>query len=334
MMRSRAAAAIGLFVASIAPIPVMAQTSPPINVNVFPGTNALPAYICVEKGFCEAAGVPIKVVHTSGSSAQMSDFLTGKSDVVFTLIDNIFAYQGGQASIPEGTKPDIAIIMGLSYTEINFITLPEIKSWNDLKGRKVAVDNVSTGLSLLIKDHLSRAGLKPDEYQMVSVGGGNARNVAMAEGKAVGAALTPPFLGQALARGYTQMKLPGNQTVRYEGLVVAVQRPWAKANEQRLTQLTGALVKSFNWLLDSSNRVETANILRKNLPQLSIEEAQAGVEGFVTTATHSSPDIDMEAAKIVLNVRQTYGEPNKQLPAIETFIDRSYLTKVNAIPAK
>ena len=334
MTRLQSLTAAAFAIATMAPSLVMAQTPAPLNVNVFPGANALPAYICAEKKFCEAAGVPIKIIHTPSSTAQMNELLLGKNDIVLTLIDNIFAYQSGQAAAPENTKPDIAIIMGLSYTQINFVTVPEIKSWDDLKGKTIAVDNVATGLSMLIKDYLFRAGLKPDDYQMVSVGGGNARNEAMADKKAVGAALVPPFLGQALARGYTQLKLPGNQDVKYEGIVVALQRPWAKANEERVTQFTGALVKSFNWFLDPANRLEAADIFRKNLPQLTPEEAKDGVDTLIATASHSSPTIDVEAAKNVLNVRQAYATPKQDMPAVETFLDGSYLAKATAASAK
>lgn len=78
MTTLRRFAAIALLIAASAPIAAKGQTAAPINVNVFPGANALPAYICVEKGFCEVAGVPVKVIHTASSTAQMDRIFVWK----------------------------------------------------------------------------------------------------------------------------------------------------------------------------------------------------------------------------------------------------------------
>ena len=83
--------------------------------------------------------------------------------------------------------------MGGDNGLLSLAVLPEIKSFQDLKGKTLSVDAMTTGYAFVLFDLLKRNGLNKDDYNVVRAGGVLARWEALKERKHDGTMLLAPF---------------------------------------------------------------------------------------------------------------------------------------------
>src|SRR5438034_10802897 len=109
----------------------------------------------------------------------------------------------------ETAKKDVVIVTGGDSGMNEFFVQPYVRSFADLRGRKLVVDAPNTAYAILAKKILLKHGLKDGaDYTVVPVGRGELRLKAMAENKDYAAAvLNLPFTIQAEPLG---MKSLGN----------------------------------------------------------------------------------------------------------------------------
>src|SRR3954471_2322210 len=124
-----------------------------IRVIAFPGAPNLPTFAAIAQGFFSAEGLAIELSTTPSSVFQAQKFAAGEFDIAFTAFDNVVAYSEGQGA-PDGGQPDYCVIMGATQLELSFVVAPEIKTYEELKGRSIALDALSTGFAFVLYDML------------------------------------------------------------------------------------------------------------------------------------------------------------------------------------
>ena len=119
------------------------------------------------KGFLAAEGVDVKVMITTSSTEQMRGLSKGTFQIASGSFDNVLGWSGR-----EGAEI-IAVAQGGDTTYFPIFANPEIKNWNDLRGKKLGVDAVDTAFSLVLRRVLLDKGLEftKGDYQLVPVGG-------------------------------------------------------------------------------------------------------------------------------------------------------------------
>src|SRR5262249_56114815 len=102
----------------------------------------------------------------------------------------------------ETANVDLFIFMGGNNGFNNLIVQPEIRSYEDFRGKVMAVDAVDTAFALLLYKMLDLKGVKKNEYEVKPVGGSLLRYQAMTKDKTYAASmLNPPFSPQGLHPG-------------------------------------------------------------------------------------------------------------------------------------
>ena len=323
--RFAAAAAAALLLAA----PLAAQTGDPLKVIVFPGTGAWTFYVGVEKGLFARAGAPVEIHNTPSSVFQLTNLHAGKFDIGITLMDNVIAYKEGQGEVKLDPPPDFFAFLAVNNNHIVLVTVPEVKSFADLKGRELSVDALTTGNSFTLMEMLRRGGLAPGDYKLVSVGGTPQRAQALEEKKQAGTVLSPPFDLALIAKGFNQLSGSTEAVGRFEGIVASARRSWASANQARVVGFTRATAESVDWLLDKANRDEAVAILRKYLPQTPAAAAERSFDLMADPVRGLKRPIaiDLEAVRNVMAVRARYAEPRKELTDPARYIDASYFQR-------
>jgi ABC-type nitrate/sulfonate/bicarbonate transport system substrate-binding protein len=215
--------------------------------------------------------------------------------------------------------------MGGDNGLLSLATVPEVKSFADLKGKTVSVDAMTTGYAFVLFDLLKRNGLNTGDYNVERAGGVLARWEALKEKKHAGTMLLAPFDVAAKAAGFNLLVKAVDVYGHYQGLVGATRRAWAKDHERELVAYVRGYLAGLAWLYESANKDEAIAILRKNLPQLTPAVAAASYgrlinpDGFAPKA-----QIDMEGVKAVLNLRSQYGQPKKALGDPAKYYDPKY----------
>jgi ABC-type nitrate/sulfonate/bicarbonate transport system substrate-binding protein len=318
--RRAASGLIGLLIASCA----IAQPKT-VSLIVFPGGFNWPVWVAQEKGLFAKNGIEVRVTPTVSSVFQLTNLIDGKFDIAMTAIDNLIAYREGQGEEPVLGR-DLQAVMGGDTGFLRLVTVPEVSSYSQLRGKTLSVDALTTGYAFVLIEMLERAGLKEGDYKLERAGGVLQRFQALMEKKHAGTLLLSPFEVQAEAKGYHRLDNATDVLGRYQGLVAGARKSWADAHRAEVIAYIRAFSDAVEWLYDPANKDEALTILLRNLPGLGQGGAQTayGVllgpkDGFQRKA-----NIDMEGVKTVLALRSKYGQPRKILSDPSPYYDPSF----------
>ncbi len=143
----------------------------PVNLIVFPGGFNWPVWVAQEKGLFAKNGIEVRITPTPSSVFQLTNLIDGKFDIAMTAIDNLIAYREGQGEVPK-PGPDLFAFMGGDNGFLRLVTVPEVKSFGDLRGKTLSVDALTTGYAFVLLEILERNGLQKDrDYTTAAAGG-------------------------------------------------------------------------------------------------------------------------------------------------------------------
>jgi ABC-type nitrate/sulfonate/bicarbonate transport system substrate-binding protein len=308
-----------------APGRAAAQNLEPVSVIVFPGGFNWPIWIAQDKGFFTRGGIEAKLTPTPNSVFQLTNLIEGKFDIGMTAIDNVVAYMEGQGEAAVSTTPDLVVFMGGDNGFLSLVTVPDVKTFQDLKGKTLSVDALTTGYAFVLLDLLKRGGLTSADYKVERAGGVLARWDALKEKKHAGTMLITPFDIIAKSNGFNVLQSAIDVYGNYQGLVGATRRGWAAQNPKKVEAYIRGYIAGVDWLYDANNKDEAIAILRKHLPQMSPELAAqsyavlTGPKGFTRKA-----ELDINGVRRVLELRSEYGQPKKALSDPTRYYDLKY----------
>jgi ABC-type nitrate/sulfonate/bicarbonate transport system substrate-binding protein len=307
------------------PSGLRAQMPQSMSVIVFPGGFNWPIWAAQQKGYFSQNGIEVKLTNTPNSIFQLTGLIEDRFDIAMTAIDNVVAYMEGQGEAKVDRQPDIFAFMGGDNGFLSLMTVPEVKTYADLKGRTLSVDALTTGYAFVLLDLLERGGLKRGDFEGVKAGGVLQRWDELKQKKQAGTMLITPFDIMAQAAGFNVLQRAIDVYGHYQGLVGATRRDWANNNAKALEGFIRAYVQAVDWLGDPANKDEAISILRSHLQQMSPELAAktytvlAPPQGFTPKAK-----IDMEGVNKVLELRSRYGEPKKTLSDPTKYFNAKY----------
>ena len=118
------------------------------------------------RGLFAAEGLDVAITTTPNSTDQMRGISNGTYEIASTGFDNVLAWSGR-----EGAEI-VAVAQISDRTVLPVFVRPEIKSWSDLKGKKLAADAVDTAFALVLRRILLANGLDLNrgDYELVAVG--------------------------------------------------------------------------------------------------------------------------------------------------------------------
>jgi ABC-type nitrate/sulfonate/bicarbonate transport system substrate-binding protein len=324
----RAALALPL----LAPAALRAQE--PLRLNVFPSGSNWPVWVAVEKGFLSRHGVALAISATPSSSAQFSGLLGGSTDIASTAVDNVIAYAEGQGEAPgaAGVRHDLVSVAGVNNGFLRLVTVPEVRSFADLRGRELSVDALTTGFAFVLRRLLERGGLAEGETRLVRVGGTTQRFSALMERRQAGTLLTVPLDAVAAQRGFNVLADPSEVLGAYQGLTFAVRREWGQANRPRLVAFLRAYLDALAWLYDPANRAEAIAMMVRNLDGVTTELAEASYAAMLhpRSGFPRRADPDMAGIATALSLRAAYGPAGRSFPDADRYVDRSCLQAAQA----
>ncbi len=338
-----AAAMAAIFMASVATGALAQQAAAPkvfpephpnpprvIRMINFAGGFNLPIWVTQRMGYFAAEKIDIKIDFTPGSTYQLTHLIAGTYDVGFTAIDNIIAYREGQneAYLPPGTTVDLIGILASDDGFLSISAQKDIKTVEDLKGKTVTVDAMTTGFAFVLREILAKKGVAESDVTFEKAGGVANRFRMMIENPSHAATtqMTPfDLLGQA--RGFNTVARARDVLGPYLGLVAGVKKSWAEANRDLLVAFTRAYAKGVEAMYDPKNRPLVEAILVANTSGMTPELAAKAYDIYVSEKTgfFRKPVFDPEGAKTVLALRSKYGVPQKTLTDAARYYDTSYL---------
>jgi ABC-type nitrate/sulfonate/bicarbonate transport system substrate-binding protein len=298
----------------------------PVNLIVFPGGFNWPVWVAQEKGLFAKNGIEVRITPTPSSVFQLTNLIDGKFDIAMTAIDNLIAYREGQGEVPK-PGPDLFAFMGGDNGFLRLVTVPEVKSFGELRSKTLSVDALTTGYAFVLLEILERNGLQRDrDYATAAAGGVLQRFQALMEKKHAGTLLLSPFEVQAEAKGFNRLANAIDVLGRYQGLVGGARKAWAEQNRDAVIGYIRAFSEAVDWLYEPRNKEEALSILLKNLPNANAQAAETAYRVLLspTDGFQKKAKIDMEGVKTVLALRSKYGQPRKSLSDPSPYYDPSF----------
>jgi ABC-type nitrate/sulfonate/bicarbonate transport system substrate-binding protein len=204
-----------------------------------------------------ANGLEVEVMVTPNSTEQMRGLSRGSWQIVSTAFDNVLGWSGREGA-------QIVTVAQVSQgNTLPVYVRPEIKTWDDLRGKALAVDAVDTAYALVLRRVLLAHGLEMDrgDYKLIAKGTTGYRLDAMIQGETFAGVLNAPWDAKAAAAGMVRFADHREVLPDYPGGVFAVERRWARENRELLVKYLDAWNQALNWCHEEKNRDEAIKAL-------------------------------------------------------------------------
>ncbi len=283
-----------------------------IRLNVF-RVDAATA-VARARGLFAAEGIEVAITNTPNSTDQMRGISNGTYEIASTGFDNVLAWSGR-----EGAEI-VAVAQISDRTVLPVFVRPEIKSWSDLKGKKLAADAVDTAFALVLRRILLANGLDMNrgDYELVAVGATGQRLESMVKGETFAGILNPPFDAKAMAAGMRRIGDSREVLPDYPNTIMAVNREWGQKNRDALVAYLRAWLTGMRWVKDPANHEEAVKLLESEL-KLNPKAAAASVEELSTTGKLNLPGLET-----VLKLRTEFGFKLHKGEKLTAYYDAGY----------
>lgn len=273
-----------------------------VRVGVFVPTA--PMIVAQSKGIFADNGLEVSYHQVRSSMEQFQDFSTGNYDLVQTAFDNVINYRLNHDNFLGKPIPIKAYFSLDGGMNLSLMTLPQIKSFSDLRGGTLAVDAEDTGFAFVLYKFLQLEGLvKNKDYQVVSHGGVSQRCHRILLGEASGTLLNSGLEIVAAEKGLNCLRSSRDCLYPYLGSVIAIEESWMASHFDTASLFRSSYEEALRYVLDPANLESVAKDLAvARLLSFNVAMANLRMELGDTGITRTT-DIDRDAALQVLELR-------------------------------
>ncbi len=295
-----------------------------VRVIAFAGASNWPLWAGQQLGLFAAEGIDLALDLTP-SSVQMAQALhSGAAQIALTSFDNVIAYANGRGEVPLDGPTDFFAFMGVDDGLLSVMARPSIATIAELRGGTLAVDALTTGYVFVLKEMLDQNGIAEQAVSYVAVGTGAERLAALKAGTCSATLLNAPLCLAAEAAGNNRLLRAKDVLGRYQGIVGAARRDWARANRAKVGAFIRAFHRSLQWLSEPANQAEAYSILIKRLPVLAEVTHHAYRVLVLEGGLDRNLTIDRDGAAHVIKLREKYGKQQDTLGRPDRYIDDSF----------
>lgn len=279
-----------------------------LKVSIFTNAGTVPLELAAREGMFSDEGLSVEVVGTTSSIEQMTGVIDGRYDIAATAIDNVIAYNAGQGAAPTQNASELRVFMGSATYRLPFVVAPSIVGFSELRGKRIAVDALSTGFAFLLRDMLALNGLEPESYELVPTGAPRERWEAVRSRAVSGALLNAHFEALAHEEGCRTLYSDPDPWEGYQGNAFCAQSQFMA--EGPVDSFIRAVLRGVEFALDPANRAAVAEALAAHLGGLTSDSA------YQLAAELQKPDsilrkglpLSLSGTRRVMELRERYTE--------------------------
>jgi NitT/TauT family transport system substrate-binding protein len=194
-----------------------------LTVGYTPITAAtLPLFIAIDEKLFQKHGLEVVPVFFGGTPLIVSAMMAGEFPIGLT---------GGGGIISSRLAGSDLTVIGsyLQVLTINGMAKPDIKSINDLKGKKIAVSRIGASTYFAAVAMLDSRGMKPTDVLFIQAGGNAESFAALTNGAVDAAMLGYPFSLKTKQAGFQALFRPADSEYGlYPNATVAARESWLK----------------------------------------------------------------------------------------------------------
>ena len=277
-----------------------------------------PYLIAEQEGMLQKEGLEIKRVLGGTTTATSQALVAGSTDFAqMNLVQLLSANSAGA---------DLVAVAGDTLVPIYALVVnPSIKSYADLKGKRLAVAGPTDPLNYIMVRMLAANGLTPADYEMLGLGGTPTRLAAVEKGGVAGALVNQPSDFRAIASGMRLLGYSSDYVDNFQYTVTGMRRDWAQANRPLTVRFLRAFAHACEFFYEPRNKEAVLRALIEKA-KADRDDAEKTYDLFVKTKKSIPRDgaIDIKGARIVADSWKEFGL-QKPPPPVESVIDMSYL---------
>jgi ABC-type nitrate/sulfonate/bicarbonate transport system substrate-binding protein len=188
-------------------------------------SNMSGTWVAREEELFKKNGLEVELVHIPSTSRAIQTLLAG--ELAYTYMD-------GRTAVQATLKgADAAIVAGVANRLVfSFMARPEIKSFNDLKGKKIGITRLGSSTHSVTLWVMNRFGLKPEDYQLLQLVDVPNIFTAMMAGQIDAGALSPPTNFRGRKAELTELIDLSKDGPEYVSVAIGSTRPFIRSNEE------------------------------------------------------------------------------------------------------
>jgi len=289
---------------------------PVIKVGWIAWAGMYPIVLVKELGLDVKHGFQIEPIFNKDISDDNNDWETGKVDASFADLDQVVRRNSQKADLAK-----VIFIADRSGGDV-VVTVPEIKTIADLKGKRIGTIVGATYGELMIRRMLEAHGVSIKEVELVNMDGSN---VPDAMPKLIDAGATwEPHLSKAKAKGFTPLYSSAEDPTLPLSAVLIVRTEIIKAHPEAVRGLVAAWFEAVAiWTADPAKY----SPMVAKIVGAPAEEIANDMANFITLEQNITRFQDGSIVKEAQNASDfliSTGQLNR-VPKIEELFDGSFL---------
>jgi len=278
---------------------------------------SLATWIAYEGGLYKKYGLDVDLVLIRSASTITAALIAGEAPMI---------QLGGNGTIQAGLQgADIVNILTLvPIIPQSLVVTPEIKTADDLRGKRLGVSRFGALSDLVIRRYLRKLGLDPaKDVTIVQIGGIPELVTAMKAGAISGGSLSPPALTVAKKAGFRELSDFESLDYKYPAVTIASTRSFIQRNRPTVLNFIRGEIEGIHAIRTQKNFA--INVLKKymriNDPDILEDGYRYAVKFFQVR-----PYPTLDEARAVLEEYKSMPQAANAKP--EQFIDLSLLQEL------
>ena len=197
-----------------------------------------------------------------------AEYLTMNSGTlgVQTLLSNEsqFLFSTGALAITANTQgADLAMITGgFNLFAFKVVGRPEIKSVQDLRGKKISISQFGSATDFAVQASLDKFGVDPRQVTVIQLGATSNRLTALTNGSTEASLFTEPFATMAIKKHRMNLLLDMAEAgMSYPQSCLMIKRSYLDANRDKAIKVVKALIEGM--FLAKKDRALTIQVIKK-----------------------------------------------------------------------
>jgi len=269
-----------------------------------------------EKGLFRKHGVDVEVIFIGGGGARVvSSLLAG---------DINFSVGGGEGSIRSQMRGAETVIASSTLTKglQRILAKPEIKTYQDLKGRKIGITQYGSAAHLVLVLMLKKWNMRPEQVQILQVGSSPALLASLDKGGIDAAVLTLPTFFLAEDKGYRVIGDPMTMDIYYLQNTLETTRSFLRKNRDQALKFMRGYIEGIAYF--KRNKKESLDIMSRKLRIQSSQERDVRyLEMSYNLMTAAYSDIPYPSLRAVQAIVDKIAEEDPKIKErdVRSFVD-------------
>ncbi|HWA80844.1 MAG TPA: ABC transporter substrate-binding protein [Acetobacteraceae bacterium] len=280
----------------------------------------LPAWICRNAGLFAEEGLDVTIMHLEAIDAVNEALRDGLAEFAYGVTEHVIldAESGGRQVIVGGN---------INRLPFSLISTPEIRSFEDLRGKTIGVSSLNAGSSSLVMKLLAARGLYyPRDYSMIACGPILARWEKLRTGEIQAGLQGAPLNYIALDQGFNTLCEPRDEVPWFQFTSLNADRRWLEANAALALRFLRAFLRGHEWFY--ADRAG-ANAIAAQETGVSLAYAdRAWAEYTGAGIFPRDGEASVQAVQALIETSSLIRElPERRRKSAEAYIDRRWLTE-------